>query len=751
MYTPRMRTSYLFAALLLASATALASACGTSGDSTFNTEGSSTSDSGSDSGSGQSTFNQDDGSTSVDLDGGNFVTGKEITAMHVEPADAVLTTTPGKSVTQAYKVMGTVQGSTDEIDLTDRAVFYVPDNYLVGGFPLNGSPTFTSRLADPMKADDPPQRGGKLTVQAQAALSDGGILTATTSLTVNVNGATSPADGGPLASPAIPSNAADQFTGTADPGRAPTLVYPNDGTMLPPNLKRLEVHFTPHAASDTKLYDVWFKGPTSEIHYYTRCAADSASYTGGCVLELDETAYALVAESNKGQGPVQLKVRGSDETAVDGGTAHFGESATFTIEFAENSVNGGVYYWTATNPPQVVRFDFGAERSSTPEAFLAPGDMKTTGGAANTQCVGCHTVSRDGKKLFASVGGAGVGQSVFLGDLTKPRTDAAWITYSGTADPSWQNNGSFGGTFSPTGDQIAGITAPAADGAPSSKITFFSGTTGLKTAQKDLGYPISHLAWSPDGKTIAMTKINGNAAIVIPYNKGIVNAGVFLGGNISIMQGDGAGAWNTPVDLVPRAAGKNRYNPNYAPDGSFLYYTETACDNDWICDAYVDPSAKTWAVPSTVGSTPVLLANATKAGVADNAATNLGDTFPRSAPFITKHNGKTLMWFTVSSRRKAGLRKRFANVQPNNVGNAIVAAAEQLPDQTLLWMFAIDPAKVAAGQDGSYPGFFLPFQDMKTSNHMAEWTEKIVSDKPPPPPVAPPPPPPAPPPVIVTN
>jgi hypothetical protein len=61
-------------------------------------------------------------------------------------------------------------------------------------------------------------------------------------------------------------------------------------------------------------------------------------------------------------------------------------------------------------------------------------------------------------------------------------------------------------------------------------------------------------------------------------------------------------------------------------------------------------------------------------------------------------------------------------------------------------MFAIDPARVAAGEDGSYPGFFLPFQDLPTSNHMAQWAARIVSDTPPPPPPPDPPAPDAPPP-----
>jgi hypothetical protein len=62
-------------------------------------------------------------------------------------------------------------------------------------------------------------------------------------------------------------------------------------------------------------------------------------------------------------------------------------------------------------------------------------------------------------------------------------------------------------------------------------------------------------------------------------------------------------------------------------------------------------------------------------------------------------------------------------------------------------MFALDADRVKTGEDGSYPGFFLPFQDLKTSNHMAQWTERIVSDDPPP--AAPPTPPPPSPPTIL--
>ncbi len=144
------------------------------------------------------------------------------------------------------------------------------------------------------------------------------------------------------------------------------------------------------------------------------------------------------------------------------------------------------------------------------------------------------------------------------------------------------------------------------------------------------------------------------------------------------------------------------------------------------CDANADSTARTYAVKPATGASPILLANAGSPGVSDGAATALADTLPKTSPFQTKQGKGKLFWYTVASRREPGLRKRTGT------------------GQQLLWMFAVNPAEVLAGKDGSYTGFFLPFQDLQTSNHLGQWTEKVVSATPPPPPPAPPPPPPPP-------
>jgi hypothetical protein len=156
-----------------------------------------------------------------------------------------------------------------------------------------------------------------------------------------------------------------------------------------------------------------------------------------------------------------------------------------------------------------------------------------------------------------------------------------------------------------------------------------------------------------------------------------------------------------------------------------------------LVNAYSDPSATVWAVQPKANATPVLLARANATGVADKLTLTDGrdptvvtrissgllmNTFAKAAPFETKQNGHKLFWFTSASQRRAGLRLFKPN--PSVVGDT--------PTQLLLWMFALDADQVLAGKDGSFPGFFLPFQDMTTSNHMAAWTQKYVSPNPPP-------------------
>ncbi|MGD0677764.1 MAG: hypothetical protein ABSC94_20295 [Polyangiaceae bacterium] len=723
--------------------------CGSSGESAFSSE-SSQSSAGFDAGSGFDgptvLFVAPDSSSSASSSGdGATSAGSVLSNVHIVPANASLTVQAGQTATLAFSVMGTLDGASAEVDVTDRFVFYVPDNYLVGGFPLSGAPVFTTRL--PATATDPPQRGGALTVLASAMNPSDQLVTTTTALTVQLEAQLSyeatTSDAGSEASAAgadaeneattgsageVPANAASLFSGSADPTRAPFIAYPNDGAMLPPNLRLLDVHWVPGSVSNT-LYQISFVSPAATITYYSRCGSmGGLLVAGACGFQLDATGYAYLANSNAGQGNVTITIRGTD----DGGTA-VGTSQPIQVQFAQSSVNGGVYYWDVSHT-RIMRFDFGGT-SDSPEVFLAPGQYGTSG-----TCVGCHALSPDGTKLAASAGGQNDGYLVYIDGVAAPTTPL-------TVNEDTANRIQFA-SFDPLGDLFVGIYG---DGSPLDphSLYFHDGTTGLiiPSLTKALSFEPDHPSWSPDGRMIAMTHVGSHNTSQMEYLGGI-DVATFIPSAVNdggVTLTDGGATLGDPVVVIPSrtmegTTAVNSYNPSFAPDSSFLVFTQTICTTAQattdVCDSDISSnvSATTWAVQPTAGAIPIHLANASAPGIADGAGASILDTFPRSTPFETQQGTGRLFWFTVASIRQPGLRYKGYKASDEGTGQT----------QQQLWMFAVDPAKILAGQDGSYPAFFLPFQDPTTSNHIAQWTQKIVSASVPPAAPAPPPPPPAP-------
>jgi hypothetical protein len=659
---------------------------------------------------------------------------QDIATMRIDPADSVLVVQRGQSATLSFRAFATMQAGGGEVEITARTVFYVPDNFLVGGFPSDGSALFTTRL--PASSADPPQRGGKVTIQAMAASNDIPITTVTTTLTVTIVDSGSAAAGSLGATPAIPGDPGPEFTGSNSATLGPKLVYPNDGVLLPPNMQQLEVHFQPGSKAG-ELYEISILSDYSEYRYYTRCYAAPTKYlAGACAFELDPDTVNVIAESNRGSGPLTLAVRGTDENG------NVGSSASISVQFAADRVDGAIYYWTTTQSqtqsPSIMRFDFSSQ--SALAVVLQPSDLPDDGGNphANQRCVGCHALSRDGRRMVASTGASWAGYLVYISDLSLPKTATNWLTVDGRATGTAAANRVMTASFNPDGTQFV-ADAPSGDALGGNNLSLNDGVTGVRQSTLNLGFPVSYPDWSPDGQSIAVTHIYGNSGTIIQFQEG----------GISVIRQSATGWSPSPpeVVVVPHTTGKSRYTPNFVPDSSFLLYSEATrqtSDSDSLVDSYSDPSATVWAVQPQANATPVLLARANAPGVADKltladgrsslvvqriSSGMLMDTFPRSAPFQAKQNGHKLFWFTSASQRRAGLRLYKPN--PSVVGDE--------PTQLLLWMYALDADQVMAGQDGSYPGFFLPFQDLTTSNHMAAWTQKYVSDNPPPPPPTPPP------------
>lgn len=637
-----------------------------------------------------------DGGTPDAGDAGPDHPGVTLQSLTLSPADAVISTDGSTAAVQAYTVTGHYSDNSTA-DLTNQASFDV-DNTQLGAFSGN---VFNSGTT-----------GGTTNVYAHVA-----SLRGSTTLTVKLQRTyTDPSSG-------LSGDPSTAFSGTqvATGAVVPDIVYPNNGVMLPPNLSKLEIHFKP--GTGNKLFELSFANAATDLKIYTRCNPVSTSAGSGCVYQPDSTVWRWLSETNRGGPAVNIGLRAVDDSTTG---AQVGVSSTVAMSFAHDDVNGAIYYWT-TSTTSIMRVAFGLSDAGVTQ-YISPS------AAGGSSCIGCHALSRDGTKLVAEVQGQNDGR-LYMVDIADGGTPL-------TPFPAGGTNTSYRSIFeswSPDGTQFVGVTDKSAvtSGSTHTTQTDFNlhiqdGVTGATSASVastgTATNPADHPDWSPDGTMIAYTQV------------GVANTLQKFGlGSIKVVTKSGS-SWAAPVTVVPGAPSKNHYYPAIAPDNGFLVYDESTCpasvpdggaiagsyyqDNSGNktlgsedCNADSDPTASLWAV-TLDGGTPVKLAAANAPGKTDGANSALANSFPKWSPFITQGTtqGSKLMWVTFSSTRNFGLK-----------ANGSSSGSTENPTSQRIWMAAVDPAKLAAGQDPSFPAFYLPYQDPSTSNHIAQWAETLVT------------------------
>jgi hypothetical protein len=542
------------------------------------------------------------------------------------PADATLDILGVIPARQAYTATGTFADGHTE-DVTGRVAFRV-DDVMLGDF---AGTTFTSKLTP-----------GSTRVRAVNGSVEGS--TSVTLWYVQTRFA-----------PDAPTDAPTIFAGASTGGSVPELVYPPDGALIPPNLMLLDVQFLPGTGND--LFEVRFKGDSSEIRLYSRCTA-----IGGCSVVPEPEIWHEISMQNAGHEPMEISVRGLDSSQPQ----KVGLSAPRLLGVAQEQMNGGIYYWQATGDGEIKRYDFGLP---TPQ-----GETYYSGQQAGSLCVGCHTMSSRGNRIAVGLGAptqVSTLQTLDVASRTK-------LFQLGT--PGFGGGSNFQG-FSPDESEI---------------ITSNGGTMVLRDAltgaPKDPNplVPLGTMPdFAPDDSVVVFAK-----PLVSPCMVANMCSPGITKGSLMLLYRAGDSWWPEQV-LVAQSGSENNYYPAFSPDGEWVIY------NNAGSMSYDASDARVRVVHVATGM------------VLDMTLANQGggNSWPKWSPFVQTNRGRTILWFTFSSRRPYGWR----SVSCGDSGKC-----------AQIWMAAFDVEKALAGDDPSYAAFWLPFQDINTGNHIAQWVPTVV-------------------------
>jgi hypothetical protein len=552
-------------------------------------------------------------------DGGQALAG--LSSLTITPATATLTVdNTGQPKSQAYVATGHFSNGQPDSDVTSQVNWKIDDTSLGG---ISAGVFTTSN-----------QAGGQGTITASS-----GNISATAQIIVQfkpvVNDPSAPANAGTTLPPAA--------TGPVMTGLSPVIVYPSNNTMFPRNIYK--VLFQWNAGTGQNLYRLDFQSPQLTMSVYTTATS----------WQPNATQWGYMANSAAGS---QVKWTVTGVNTANASAVY--SSAPVNIRFSQNTVDGAIYYWSTT----VAGVRRATVSDSAPTDFLVP--------ATVGKCVACHTVSRNGARIGADIGGSSLG--VYnVKDL------------SPVINPS-QNIASSWVTFNPDNSRIV----VASQGV----LTLRNGNTGasINTVTLPMGKFGTMPDWSPDGKTLTFAYEAQNK------DRGI------SGSSIATIQYSND-AWSNMKILVQSASNMDsKYYPSFSPDSQWIAYVSAtgSSDNNNTARLMII-SADGTKGPIDLGQANTIVNNQTLTGT----AAQIADTMPTWAP---TQAGQTMFLAFTSARA---------------YGNVYAAGKYKQ-----LWVAGIDPTMLAAGQDPSFPGFRLPFQGDTENSHRPFWAVDVLNPPP---------------------
>ncbi len=334
------------------------------------------------------------------------------------------------------------------------------------------------------------------------------------------------------------------------------------------------------------------------------------------------------------------------------------------VQLTNETLEGGLYYWAAAS-------------TNGPDGIYRH-DMAKPGQAAeeyytrnqtpldvngNHRCVACHVLSRDGTKMAVTYDG---GDS--LGTIVDVATGTAQADFT-----RWNF-----ATFTPDGSQLLAVH----QGTLTILSSVDQSTLGTMTAAS----PVSHPDLSPDGTRLVYVREPGGADWA------------FSTGQLFTRTYDQSSRTFGPEVPLVTDTGNNFY-PSWSPDGQWVMFNRDASNGD----AYDNANGSLFVVKADGVSTPIEL-------TAANDGNGLTNSWGRWAPFeqTVGANNEPIFWVTVSSKRNFGVR--LVNVA-----------------RPQIWMTPFYPNRATQVADPSMSAFRLPFQNIGSNNHIAQWTERVVT------------------------
>jgi TolB protein len=317
--------------------------------------------------------------------------------------------------------------------------------------------------------------------------------------------------------------------------------------------------------------------------------------------------------------------------------------------------------------------------------FGVPGAVEETylRGASAFNCIGCHAVARDGTRIAVGRGIPTTNVQVF--DVaTRAMVYQNFRDSSGTMVMGRPNFFS----FNPDASMLVTSNPHGLNIADAAGTLILTGITSGYSTMPD---------WSADGNHIVYVTTSGGPAIEAP---------AVSSGSIVTVDFDGT-SWGGGTTLAA-ANGGNNYHPTYSPDSAWVLYNRSPSNIDSMGGSSSSSGgdcvsdAEMWfiAADGTGAATQLEI------GPVDRPTAGICASWPKFDPTTYVDHGHPLFWVAWATARGYGLRYADGSIMQ-------------------IWMAAFDPTLAAAGMNPMHRAIRLPFQNIMSGNHIAQWVTTV--------------------------